>query len=89
MRPDRLLSYSEHIHSTLKWFLTGKRARSEAARIVEKLRRDGIAITSVEKLGLNDSLIQELYRESEKLAISQDALNLGRSTGDDINSRRV
>jgi hypothetical protein len=53
--------------STLTWLLSNSRPTGEAASVARELRQNGIAVTSVERLGLRGELIEELSRECLRL----------------------
>ena len=78
--------YYRHYLSTLAWHLRAEtNAREqECDRLVSELRENGIAVTDVEKLGLNAELIGQLLKECQSLAESPHALAKGEDRHDNI-----
>ena len=74
MQIQKLRPYLMHTHSTVNWYLTGGRVRGKAALVVEELRKNGIAVTSAERLDLKEDRIQDLYQMAQALVESPEAL---------------
>jgi len=76
--------YYRHYLSALAWHLRAETnaMKPEADRIVNELRENGIAVTDVEKLGLNADLIRKLMKECQSLAESPRALSIGEDRHD-------
>lgn len=78
--------YYNHYLSTLAWCF-GRRASAcsgEADRLVSELRQNGIAVTNIERLGLNADLTSQLMKACQSLAESPDALSIGEDRHDNI-----
>lgn len=80
--------YYNHYLATLAWYLRSRATPSgvEANRLVSELRENGIAATTVEKLGLNADLIGQLLKECQLLADSPRALEIGEDPRDNVSS---
>lgn len=76
-RVHNLKPYLSNALARFHWHLSKDPISDEAARVVRELREEGIATTSVEKIGLDDAAIQQVYRECEQKASDPDALQLG------------
>ena len=78
--------YYKHYLSTLAFHLRAETNAKpqECARVVNELRENGIAVTDVEKLGLNDELIKQLMNECSLLAESPHARAIGEDRHDNI-----
>jgi len=70
----------------LAWHLRAETnaRKQESNRVVNELRENGIAVTDVEKLGLNGDLIRNLMKECQSLAESPHALAIGEDRHDNI-----
>jgi hypothetical protein len=77
--------YYNHYLAAACWHLGAKQHVSEeAARVVGELRENGIAITTIEKLGLSSDLISELQQSCEALSESPHALEIGEDRHDNV-----
>ncbi len=72
-----LKPYLSKALASFHWHLSKDPINDEVARVVRELREEGIATTSVEELGLDDAVIQQVYRECEQMASDPDALEFG------------
>lgn len=76
---NRAALYVKQAVSTVSWRVLGERATEEAARVADELRRNGIAITTGDRLGFDGRLVQELNHACLELSESSEALERGRT----------
>src|SRR5262249_12377347 len=85
----RWRAYLGHFVATAMWHLKSRaHLNGESAKVVESLRRDGVAVTTVDALGLDRDLTQGWKSEWNGLADLPAALERGRDRHDDVSGVR-